>query len=639
MALSDHERKSKLEKVKESLYDKYADIRPRQRSTLHTHTAQGAHDWDDADIEQKVHYSKDTMSKSKKTLHWIKKFFIVSLGFFLLAALFAAFKLFDGGNNVSTDGIDLSIMTQPFVDGGEDLPITVQITNNNPTNIETADIIFEYPVTSLPGSEQTRQRVSIDTVRAGDTVFEDFDIQLFGEEGEERLLTAKLEYRVAGSNAIFVKEATELVTIRSTPIELLIEGRDSTIPNEMYAFDILVSSNATDVAGGIILKVEYPQGFTFETAEPAPTFDVDTWVIGDLEPASDRTIHIEGKLEGATTDNKVFRVLVGQQDERQERKIGTVFNSKVHPVRLTPSFIDASLAANGVSGTRIIIPAAQKTSVTVNWKNTLPIQLQNVKLEAIISGNAYSSAGIDGTDGFFDSNTNSIVWDPTVFDSLISVDPGEQGTFKFNVKPQPLASTNGQIISQPLIHVVVRASGIDSVGQIQDAETVASVDLVINSDVRLEPKTLHYGGPFTNAGSVPPTVETETEYTLVWHLTNSSTNVTGAKLTTRLPAYVDWQGATFPTSEDLTYNTVTRELVWDVGQLEAGAGFTTDPREVSFKVAITPSTSQRGDIPPLTESLVFEGNDTYTNGTIRIVRNPHTTKLLNDVSMNNGVVE
>jgi len=639
MAIEDNDRKSKLEKVKESLYDKYADIHPRIRSTFHTHTARGPRDWDDKDLESRAHFEKETMSKSKKTLHWIKRFFLISVGIFVLAILFAGFKLFNGGSAVSTEGLDIKIFSQPFVDGGEDLTITIQITNDNNTALETADVIFSYPVTSLADSELRRERVSLGTIASGSTVSQDFDIRLFGEEGEERNLTASLEYRVQGSNAIFIKDTSELVIIRSTPIEILVDGRDTSIPNEDYGFDVVISSNTTTLTNNVLLKLEYPQGFTFVSSDPVPTFDVDTWVIGDLEPTTNRVVHIEGTLEGVTNDDKVFRVLIGQQDERQERNIGTVFNSKVHSVHLTPSFIDASLAVNGVSGNRIIIPAAQKTAIALRWQNTLPVQLQNVKLEAVLSGNAYTTTGIDGTDGFYDSNTNTINWDPTVVDVLQIVDPGEQGSFKFNIEPKPLASVNGQTISKPSIQVAVRASGINGFGEIESTETIASVDLVINSDVRLEPKTLHFGGPFVDAGPMPAKVGETTEYTLVWRITNSSSNVTNAKLTTRLPSYVDWVGTSFPTSENMTYNSSTRELSWDIGPLTAGAGFTGNAREVSFKVSITPSESQRGQIPALTESLVFEGLDTYTNGTIRVVRNPHTTKLLNDVNMNNGVVQ
>ncbi len=639
MAIEDKKRKSKLDKVKESLYDKYADIHPKRRSGLHAHTAQPKSDWDDSDLGGKVQYAKRPETKNKKTLFWVKRFFIASVGFFVLAAMFAGLKLFNGGNTFSSEAIDLSILTQPFVDGGEDLPVTIQLINNNSAPIETADIIFSYPTTSFADGEIKRERVSLNTVKSGATIFQDFDIRLFGEEGEERMLTAQIEYRSQGSNAIVQKTVQEMVTIRSTPIEVLVEGRDASIPNQEYTFDIIINSNATQVTNDILAKVEYPQGFTFQSAEPAPSFDIDTWVLGDIEPGSSRVITITGNLAGVSGDGKVFRTSVGEQDIRRERQIATIYGSQVHQVSLTPSFIDAQFMVGADSSNRIIIPAAHKTTVNVRWQNTLPVQLQNVTLEAELSGNAYVVSGITNTDGFYDSNTNTIKWDPLTNGVLETINPGEQNTFKFSVEPRPLANGNGQIVTQPVINAVLRASGIDGVGQIQEAEIIANVQLVVNSDVRLEPKTRHFGGPFTNIGSIPPVTEETTEYTLTWEITNSSSNLRNAQLTTRLPAYVDWLNIKTPSSEVLTYNETTRELVWNLDQVTAGAGFTGDSREVSFKIAITPSFTQLGQIPPLTESLVFEAEDTYTGGTIRVVRNPHTTRLLNDVSLNNGVIE
>ena len=638
MAIKDEKRKSKLDKVKESLYDKYADIHPKKRSVLHTRATHAKDDWDDSDLGQKAHYSKKKASKNQRMLLWVKRFFLASVSFFLLAGLFAGIKIFTGGNN-STGALDLSILTQPFVDGGEDLPVTIQLINNNSTQIETADIIFEYPTTSFSDGDIQRDRVSLEIVKSGETVFQDFDIRLFGEEGEERILTAKIEYRVQGSNAIVVKEVNEIVTIRSTPIEVLIEGRDASIPNQLYTFDLVINSNATQITNDIVAKLEYPQGFTFESAEPAPSFDVDTWILGDIEPGSSRVITVTGNMIGSSGDGKVFRASVGEQDVRRERQIATVYGSQIHQVSLTPSFIDASFKVGPNSSNRIIIPAAQATTVNVAWANTLPVQLQNVTFEAEFSGNAYTSSGVSNTDGFFDSNSNTVKWDSVNSSVLEIIDPGENNTFKFNVQPRPLASGNGQIITQPVIDVVLRASGVDGVGQVQDAEVIASVQLVVNSDVRLEPKTLHFGGPFTNTGPMPPVQGQRTEYTLVWQATNSSSNLRDAMVTTRLPAYVDWLGVTTPSSENISYNDTTRELVWSLEQVNAGTGFNSSMREVSFKVAITPSSSQSNQIPPLTESLVFEAEDTYTGGTIRVVRNPHTTRLLNDVSLNSGIVQ
>jgi hypothetical protein len=638
MAIHDEQRKSKLDKVKESLYDKYADIHPKKRSDLHTRVTQSKTSWDDSDLGQKAHFEKIPMKKNKATLVWVKRFFLISLGIFVLAGLFAMTKLLTGGN-LSTGAVELTLLTQPFVDGGENLPVTIQLVNNNATQIETADIIFEYPTTSFADGEIRRERVSLNTVKAGETLFQDFDIKLFGEEGEERTLTAKVEYRVQGSNAIVVNDTTTVVTIRSTPIQVLVEGRDASIPNQEYTFDIIVNSNATTVTSNIITQVEYPQGFTFISAEPVPSFDVNTWVLGDIEPGTSRTINVTGMLVGEVGDGKVFRVSLGEQDPRNERKIATIYGSQTQQVSLAPSFLDARIAVSGNSSNRLIIPAAQKTTVNVVWQNTLPVQLRNITLEAELSGNAYTVSGVTGTDGFYDSNTNTVRWDPTTSNVLDTVNPGAQGTFRFELQPRPLASSSGEIINQPVINVILRASGIDGVGQVQQSETIASTQLVVNSDVRLEPKTLHFGGPFVNAGSVPPIVGQTTEFTLVWQITNSSSNLRAGTLTTRLPSYVVWQNVKTPSNENLVYNTATRELIWDLGQVNAGAGFTQAAREVSFKVAITPSVTQLAQVPTLTESLVFEAEDTYTGGTIRVVRNPHTTRLLNDINLNNGVVQ
>lgn len=640
MALSDENRKSKFERLRESLYDRYADIRPKPRTPFYARNNPVSTGWE----QNQQQYESMVRNQHKPSLHekalrWSQMLFLGSIIFFVGILLFAGGKFLFKSALFSPKDVEVEILAQPFVDGGETIPVTIQISNHNQVPLETVDVIFEYATTSVEGGQKSRERVSLQNIRAGGTVFQDFSIALFGEEGEERTLNASVEYRMQGSNAILVKQATVPITIRSTPLEVVFEGRDTAIPQQNYVFDIVVQTNTTDVLQDIVVNAEYPEGFRFVSAEPAPTFDIDTWVLGDINPATTTVIHVEGTLEGEAGDGKMFRIFVGNQDPRQEQNVGTIFGSQAHQVVLNPSFLRTNIMVQGKTGNRLVIPATQKTTVQIEWENTLPLQLRNVVFRGEFSGNAYTNIGVTGGDGFFNSNTNVITWDGTTKDALTTLDPGERGTLKFDIQPRALANSQGVIITQPNINFIIRAQAIDSLGQVQDLETVAQTQFIVNSDIRLESKTLHAGGPFSHMGQVPPKVGEKTEFTLAWALTNSSNMVQNTRISTRLPAYVEWLGITSPAQESLEYNPLTRELVWDIGNLTAGTGFNSTPREVFFKIALTPSETQRGNVPELTESLVLEGQDTYTNGTLRIVKNPHTTRLLNDIILNNGVIE
>jgi len=59
-------------------------------------------------------------------------------------------------------------------------------------------------------------------------------------------------------------------------------------------------------------------------------------------------------------------------------------------------------------------------------------------------------------------------------------------------------------------------------------------------------------------------------------------------------------------------------------------------RTMSFKVSLTPSISQIGSAPSLTETVFLTARDAFTNAILRSQRNPHSTQLLNDTSSVGG---
>ena len=111
---------------------------------------------------------------------------------------------------------------------------------------------------------------------------------------------------------------------------------------------------------------------------------------------------------------------------------------------------------------------------------------------------------------------------------------------------------------------------------------------------------------------MPPRADTETTYTVIWSVTNSSNDVTDARVRAILPPYVSWKGAVNPGGEAVSFSNVGGEVVWDLGDVPAGVGYTQSAREVAFQVGVTPSVSQVGSSPDITGAAVFSGRDRFT---------------------------
>jgi hypothetical protein len=88
--------------------------------------------------------SKSQSGKTKIHHSFFKKFFYFSLGFAVLAALFATVMFFTGGNTVSNANIEITVLGNSFTAGGEELPLQVEVSNKNASALELADLFVEY---------------------------------------------------------------------------------------------------------------------------------------------------------------------------------------------------------------------------------------------------------------------------------------------------------------------------------------------------------------------------------------------------------------------------------------------------------------------------------------------------------------
>lgn len=75
-----------------------------------------------------------------------KRFFVVSFIFFLIALAGALFSVYKGAITLSSKNVDMVILGNSFVSGGESLPIQVDIANKNSADLVEAELTLAYPI-------------------------------------------------------------------------------------------------------------------------------------------------------------------------------------------------------------------------------------------------------------------------------------------------------------------------------------------------------------------------------------------------------------------------------------------------------------------------------------------------------------
>jgi hypothetical protein len=631
MPLDDKNKLNRLEELKSKLFSKAYETRVEHRDGFtHTGRKEVMDSWDHASDSLASSANKFFMKTSM-----FKKIFIFSVGFFIFALCYALFVFFAGSNTVSNDNIDISVLGNNFTAGGETLDLVVGITNKNSSPLDLVDLVVEYPKggeeDSLTDTERLRQ--SLGTIPAGAVRNENVKLVLFGEQGSVRPIRITLEYRVAGSNAIFVKEKLYNVNINSTPINLSVDAPSSVSPNQTVNLNIKASLNATKPEDDILVKLDYPVGFQFISATPAPSYSNDVWDLGDLAPGAEKSIAITGKMVDVFDgEEKTFNISSGSQSQASKSVIGVVFNSIRHTLTIKKPFIAADLYVNGVTGREYAVDAKTPLNVEVRYANNLDTKIDNLKIKAKISGNAYNEKTVNVQGGYYDSSANTVTWDKTYQNNLKEVNPGDSDSVSFSVSPLSLFSAEAGLLSNPSINIEVSVEGTQS---IEGTETTAlenssSVLVRIISDVGFSAKALYYSGPFKNSGPIPPKAEQSTTYAIVWTLSNTSNSISGTEVSATLPPWVSFEGSVTPAGEALTYNAATRSVLWKADRIPKGAGLTGASKSVAFKISLKPSLSDVGTAPTLINSAVLTGHDDFANVDVKASKGALTTRLESD---------
>jgi hypothetical protein len=607
-----------LDKKEGSLYQK-RKLSSRKRSGIKSQKVDGVKkDWGKKEIKQ----------APKKKGGIVKGIFIFSIGFFVFAVLFFLFQLIAGNGNVSTKNVDIEILGNTFTSGGEELPLQIQVTNRNSVPLEYSDLIIKYPDGA---GETVNERVSLGTVKSGETVVEARDVVLFGRQGDLQEITTTIEYRIKGSNAIFHKDFSHFVTLNSAPIDLTVDAPSGVVSGQMSSFTITVRSNSEAVNEGVGVLVEYPIGFRFEDSNIEPEYGDNVWYLGDMSNGDEREITFSGVLFGEAGEERAFRFFVGPYNNGSSSELAQVYSSYIHNAALTRPFIGTQILVNGIEDETVSVRAGNLIPVEVKWSNNLPTRVDDVTLEIALSGNVLNESNIQNSGGFYDSNNKVIRWDKSTYPQFASLQPGSRGSLNFTLSSLPLYQ-NGSLVQSPEIAMSVSISGKKPTngGSLENIRNSIEKIIQINSDLSIASDAYFSIGPFNNRGQIPPVVGEETQYTIIWTVTNSANPVSGAKVKTTLPSYVDYKNQFSPLNEALTYDSAKRELTWDVGAVSAGAGLTGQKREVSFLVGITPSISQVGSAPLLTGEVEVTGRDLFTGESLYGVDSADSIRISND---------
>ncbi|PIQ91657.1 MAG: hypothetical protein COV70_02520 [Parcubacteria group bacterium CG11_big_fil_rev_8_21_14_0_20_39_22] len=638
--------RDEIEKMKTRLYSRDGmlngriDTGPRFKK----HDVSVNDDWKGGEgdsFEQKI--LNERMKAKKQKMSGLTKLFLGALTFFGISLVAALYMFVGGGNAISSDNVDIVVVGPVSVAGGEEMSFEIQVTNRNNATLESPTLLLEYPEgvrREENRSEDIRRDIEkLENIAPGDTVRKKVQVVVFGEEEQTKNIGLSLEYRVAGSNAVFEKIKNYEVRIGSAPVSVSIDSIERTSSGQEFEMALTVSSNAGVLLEDVVVRAEYPFGFNFIESVPSPVLRSEIWNLGDVEPSSKKVIRIRGKLEGQNGEDRVFRFTVGTADKNDSRAIGIAFFTTDKTISIERPFLQLQLTLNNDSSSdKFIAGSAEIVSGDVFWTNNTSSRITNAKIFVELDGRIFDQSSVKAQEGFYRSSDNMIIWDSTNTRGLDVLDPGESGRVSFNFKI--LDTSTGLFVDRaPEMSINVSGEGT-RVGDNQVPESIRSVatrDIEISTTLGLTSRATYYIGPFGNSGPMPPKVDNETTYTIYWTLTNSMNDLNNVVVEGSLPSYIEWKGVISPEGQKVTYNPVNGMVRWDAGTVSANAGFGGPVKEIAFQVGLTPSLSQVGGAPTLISDIKTRGDDSFTGAVIEaFIKRDITTRLSNDPAFSEG---
>lgn len=569
--------------------------------------------------------SIDGMIQKKRTRAYRLKLALGAVVFFVGALLVSSGFLFFGNNTISGENITVEATGPLAVGGGEELDMQIKIANNNAVPIEAATLIVNYPQgtqsATEPGKEQFSERLQLNNIQNGEVVNVPIRALVFGEENEEKEVTVAVEYRIAGSNATFYKEATPLrFKISTSPIVMNIETVKSVSSGQRTEIKLTVQSNSPNELTDVLVKAAYPDGFEVDATEPDPVSGRDTWRIASLKPEEKRVITIAGVVVGKEDEVRRFGFSAGVPNERDQFNLASILSTASTDVVVEQPFLGVRVTVNGDAKETVTIKPGDGAEVRMEFDNELDDTIYDGVVRVELMGNALDEVDVRVEDGFYDSSKNVITWDSVDVASLKQIGPGRTGAVAFmlalrdDIRETPELSLRVTVEAKRVFEDRVPQTLVGTVGR----------TIKIASVVRLASSALYTEGPFTNTGPTPPVAEEVTQYTLLLTANTGTNAVAGAEVTAIVPQYVKWLDLVSE-GDDITYSSVNRTITWKIGNMDAN-----DREEAWMQVSFLPSLTQVGKTPTLLETQRFKATDRFTGTVIRADAPALTTELFND---------
>lgn len=514
---------------------------------------------------------------------------------------------------------------------GQSFDLGVVVYNNSDKTIQNANLSILIPegfafVENDPNQKMVK--VNIGDIAPSSFHKETFKIIAFSDTLSLKKINAELDYKIEGSKIAFQGSASTDLNIGQSLFDVFVSSPEKVFSSENFKITINYENKSKENLNDLFLKVDYPATFKFVDANPKPTSESNLWSLANVNSNQKGQIEITGSLVGQEGQNSNFKINILKNISGKKYSLV----SKDYNITLSKSNLSLNVILN--NDYNYIASPGETLFYVFKYKNNSNTPLENIVLKANFIGEMFDFQTAQ-TNGYFDSLTNTFVWNAASMPSLSLLGPGQSGEISLRIKLKdkfPILNENNKNFVLK-VNATIESPTVPS--DVSSEKTIASYEAEnkVRGNVVIDVFGL-YRDPvwkILNKGPYPPKVNQPTQYTIHWKIQNYANDISNVKISSFILPGTIYTGV-FKSNIDIKpdYNKDSGLFSVSIPFIPANRGVINDPIEIVFQVENIPSINQIDKDITLLSQTKFEAQNEFTGENISLSMPEVKTDLIND---------
>lgn len=535
--------------------------------------------------------------------------------------------------------VSIAISGPEVVTVGEDVEYSIVMENSN--RVDLNDVVIGL---ILPDNFKIKEnsfvvdknlsgaRIDVGTIKKNSK--KEYKIKTKVGYINDSMLTMKVfsKYTPSNMSSFFQTDTVRNLRLDKSAIDISIFSPGEVSDGELIELKLAVDNLGSDSFDEILLKIDYPEDFSFESASLIPENEnKNTWKITNLNANSQREIKILGRLFGAVDMVKKFRVVVLKKENNEE-----MLTKGVGSVRIIPNKVILTQETNDKN-----IRPGDYVKYKISFKNNSATILRNLILRTHLPGKFIKRNNIKHQGGYYDDKENSVVWKSSDVKKLKELQPGEEGSVEVLVQLQDEILPNGTKNKDPYLRIFSEIDSLDVDSPIFENKKVTSqqTKILISSIVKVGVSIKYLPDDNGNVEKGVLQVGRKMFLRVNLEMKNTTSDLKNAELTASFPSGVTWEKQIYPKGDNLDFRSRSNKLEWQLGLVKNGTGFTSPSEKAEFVIGVTPSVNQVGNIIDLINSIEVTAEDTFTGEDIKYKFNVIKSNSVKNLDEEGAVIE